>query len=111
MTDTSTRPGEMSEREMQKLAKVLLGGQIKTHDPRVTNVFNWFTTIFSSVGIILLSWMGNSMLGMREDIAVIKAQKVGDAAQLTRVETQVSNINIQVAAMDRRLTAIEAKAK
>lgn len=111
MASDTTRPGEISTREAEKLAEAIVrrGAMIDSpqdtrKDSRLTLVFQWVAGIGGAVVVLMLAWIGNTLLEVRQDVAVIKATDTIKNAQLDRVESQVSNI-------DKRLTQLEAKAK
>jgi hypothetical protein len=113
MADPTTRDGEMTTDEANKLERIAraIGKHNNTKDPRVTTAFQWIAGVGSALMVVLLTWIGATLVQMRQDIAVIKAESSPKSAQLDRVEGQINDIRSAVASVDRRLVLVEARQK
>jgi hypothetical protein len=78
-------------------------------DRRVTKAYEWLAGIFASLLVIILVWVGSTLVEVRQAQAVAAAQAVGAVVRIDRIEAKVERVQERVEAVDARMTGIEAR--
>jgi len=78
-------------------------------DRRVTRVFEWFTGIFASLLVIVLVWVGSTLMEVRESVAIMKVQSAPTPARMDRIDDKLQSMQQQVNSIENKVAVMEAR--
>jgi cell division protein FtsB len=78
-------------------------------DRRVTRAFEWLSGIFASLLVVILVWVGKTLVEVRQSIAVMQIQAAPLPSRIDRLESKIEAMQAQSQRIETRVATMEAR--
>lgn len=78
-------------------------------DHRVSRAFEWISGALASIFVIVLVWVGSTLMAVQQDVAVVKVQIAPAANRMDRIEEKVENVQTQMSRVETKVATMEAR--
>lgn len=80
-----------------------------SEDKRVSRAFEWVSGVLASILVVVLVWVGSTLMAVQQDIAVVKVQIAPTINRMDRIETKVEDLQSQVSRVETKVATMEAR--
>lgn len=78
-------------------------------DRRVTRAFEWLSGVFASLLVIVLVWVGSTLVDVKQSIAVMQTQAAPLPNRIDRIEAKIEAMQEQNQRIETRVATMEAR--
>lgn len=86
------------------------GGSISVTDSRVTRGINWAMGLLGTAAVLVGAWIGSTLVGLRESVAVIVSQNAALIQRLDKNEIRDDAQEQRINNIDGRVYSLEGRA-
>lgn len=88
-------------------AKDLMG--VDHRDQRVSHSFQWIAGVMSSIVVVLLVWVGSTLMGLSEKVAVLQVQTAPTLARVDKLDGKVDGMQTQLSRVESKVAIMEER--